>query len=365
LRLETLGVERFRALDQVYIQPSADVVLFYGDNGAGKTSMLEAISFLATGRSFLGTRLPSLIQTDQQDLLVTARVREGENSRQVGLQRFLNGQSDARIDGERVTTLSALAHCLPFLVVGAEGLSWLAGTPARRRSILDWGVFHVEQLDPGHYSRYRKALEQRNKALKNDTLSASDVQVWDAVLAEAGEAIVAAREAYVARLIEVFQTLADSVEGLPPISLSHQPGYSRHKGDLLQALKRGWSRDRLMGSTYSGPHRGDLSLVCRGAPALESLSRGQQKVLVALLVLAQQQLLWQVRGRRVLLLVDDLAAELDDHRQAHLWQLMTQTGAQVFLTSVDARRVQPIVDSDRPLQMFHVKNGSVTEVEAR
>lgn len=365
MRLESLQIERFRALDVVQIQPKADFVLFHGDNGAGKTSILEAISFLASGKSFLGTRLPNIIQTDQRDVLVSGRVSEGGSSHQLGLQRFLNSPTDARIDGEKVATLSALAHRVPFLVVGAEGLNWLAGTPARRRSILDWGVFHVEQLELSHYSRYRKALEQRNKALKNDTLSPAEVQVWDGVLADSGEAIIAGREAYLTRLLEVFHHLASSTEGLPEITLTHNPGYSRHKGDLRQALSRGWARDRVMGSTYSGPHRGDLVLSCRGAPALESLSRGQQKVLVALLVLAQQQLLWQVRQRRVLLLVDDLAAELDDQRQARLWQLMTQTGAQVFLTAVDAQRVQPIMDSDRPLQVFHVENGSVTEVEAR
>ncbi len=365
MRITQLEIQRFRALEQVSISPSADFVLFYGDNGAGKTSILEAISFLATGRSFLGTRLPNIVQQGARDVLVSAQVTEGSSTHQMGLQRGLNGLIEGRLDGERLSGLSPLARALPFLVVGAEGLSWLAGTPARRRSIMDWGVFHVEGLGGGHYARYRKALEQRNKALKNDTLQPAEIQSWDGVLAESGEAIVACREAYVARLCERFQALAASVAGLPPIEIGHQAGYTREKGSLLDALGRGLARDRAMGATYSGPHRGDLTLNCRGAPALEGLSRGQQKVLVSLLVLAQQELLLEVKQRQVVLLVDDLAAELDDERQGRLWDLMTGTGAQVFLTAVDAKRVQPILDSGRAVQAFHVKQGSVMEVEAR
>lgn len=365
MRISQLSIQRFRALNDVSINPSADFVLLYGDNGAGKTSVLEAVSFLATGRSFLGTRLPNIVQDGTQDVLVSAQLAEGNTTRQLGLQRRLNGQIEARLDGDPLSQLSPLAHALPFLVVGAEGLGWLAGTPARRRSILDWGVFHVEGLDSGHYGRYRKALEQRNKALKNDMLSAEEIGLWDPVLAESGEAIIACREAYVARLDQKFQLLAQQVQGLPEIRLAHVAGYTREKGSLLDALKRGFQRDRAMGSTYSGPHRGDLSLTCRGAPALDGLSRGQQKVLVSLMVLAQQELLLEYRSRQVVLLVDDLAAELDDERQGHLWDLMTGTGAQVFLTAVDAQRVQPILKSGRPVQAFHVKQGSVKEVEAR
>lgn len=364
MRIDHLSAQHFRSLSQVSLTFDADFVLFQGDNGAGKTSLLEAISFLATGRSFLGTRPSHLIQNGSRDLWVSGRITEGEQTSQMGVARSMDGQLTAKINGEPAGSLSAMAHRLPYLVVGAEGLGWLAGTPARRRSVLDWGVFHVEGLESAVYSGYRKALEQRNKALKNDMIAVSDVQVWDSVLCQYGEQIVASREAYLARLSGCFETLAEQVQGLPEIRLSHSPGYSRDKGELAQALTRGIARDRVMGSTYSGPHRGDLNITCRGAPALEVLSRGQQKVLVALLVLAQQQLLWEVRQRRVVLLVDDLAAELDDQRQAHLWRLMTGSGAQVFLTSVDAQRVRPIVDSDRQLQVFHVKQGAVGQGEA-
>ena len=205
---------------------------------------------------------------------------------------------------------------------------------------MDWGVFHVQKLPGSVFSRYRKALEQRNKALKNDNISQADVAPWDQILAESGQAIVEARQAYLGQLNEVFQGLASGVSGLPEIRLNHRVGYSQDKGDLLAALTRGWQRDRVMGMTHSGPHRGDLEILCRGVAATENLSRGQQKVLVALIVLSQQQLLWSAHQRRVVLLVDDLAAELDDHRQSRLWELMTQTGAQVFITAVDAQRVR-------------------------
>ena len=364
MRLQKLHVERLRSLESVSIAPSGDFVLFQGENGAGKTSLLESVSFLATGRSFLNSRPGHLISDGASDTLVSGLIQESDNAYQLGIQRDRAGKVSARINGETAKALSELAHRLPFLVVGAEGLGWLAGTPQRRRSILDWGVFHVQKLPGSVFSRYRKALEQRNKALKNDKISQADVAPWDQILAESGQAIVEARQAYLEQLNEVFQGLASGVSGLPEIRLHHRVGYSQDKGNLLAALTRGWQRDRVMGMTHSGPHRGDLEILCRGVAATENLSRGQQKVLVALIVLSQQQLLWSAHQRRVVLLVDDLAAELDDHRQTRLWELMTQTGAQVFITAVDAQRVRPILDSSRKVQTFHVKRGSVVEVEA-
>ena len=171
-------------------------------------------------------------------------IQESDDAYQLGIQRDRGGKVNARINGEAVKALSELAHRLPYLVVGAEGLGWLAGTPQRRRSILDWGVFHVEMLPGSVFSRYRKALEQRNKALKNDKISPEDVAPWDQILAESGQAIVEARQAYLERLNEVFQRLAASVSGLPDIRLNHRVGYSQDKGDLLAALTRGWQRDR-------------------------------------------------------------------------------------------------------------------------
>ena len=235
MRLQKLHVERLRSLESVSIAPSGDFVLFQGENGAGKTSLLESVSFLATGRSFLNSRPGHLISDGASDTLVSGLIQESDDAYQLGIQRDRGGKVNARINGEAVKALSELAHRLPYLVVGAEGLGWLAGTPQRRRSILDWGVFHVEMLPGIVFSRYRKALEQRNKALKNDKISPEDVAPWDQILAESGQAIVGKEALWV-----VERSLSDlaSVSGLPDIRLNHRVGYSQDKGDLLGVNSR-------------------------------------------------------------------------------------------------------------------------------
>ncbi|QGG79149.1 DNA replication/repair protein RecF [Litorivicinus lipolyticus] len=361
--LSSLHIERLRALDAVDLELSAALNVFVGPNGAGKTSVLEAVSFLATGRSFLGPRSHHLIQDACDDVIVAGRLCVGDEQLQLGVRRERGGGVDARINGEGQDALSAMARALPFLVVGAEGLGWVAGTPGRRRSLLDWGVFHVLGQPSLVYTRYRKALEQRNKALKNARLSDAEISLWDPVLDESGLQIHRHRLQYFDQLCVSFSRVLSQVDGVPPIELSYRAGFSEHKGSLADALGRGLSRDRVLGSTQSGPHRGDLSMSCRGVGLTDALSRGQQKVVVAALVLAQQELLKEHQGRRVVLLVDDLAAELDDDRQRSLFALMTQTGAQVLLTAVEPQRVGPLIKDASDVRMFHVKQGAIAQGE--
>ncbi len=357
--LSHLHVERLRALALVDIDLSPNINVFVGPNGAGKTSLLEAVGFLASGRSFLGPRPHTLIQSTAASVLVAGRLQRDDVAIQMGIQREASGRVEARINGVPQDALSAMARELPYLVVGAEGLGWVAGTPSRRRALLDWGVFHVLAQPTMVYSRYRKALDQRNKALKNGRLSDAEISLWDGVLAEAGEAIHELRAQYFSLLKQAFYNVLSRVDGMPAIEVGYRPGYSDHKGGLGDALVRGLARDRILGSTQSGPHRGDLQLTARGAALTDALSRGQQKVVVSALVLAQQELLSRHRERRVVLLVDDLAAELDDERQRSLFGLMTQTGAQVLLSAVEAQRVSPLIENAGDVRMFHVKQGAI------
>lgn len=368
--LEHLQIERFRSLDHVELHLSPGLNVFYGPNGAGKTSILEAVSFLATGRSFLTPRYTHLIQQGRSDVLVSGR-KSGAGLVQLGIQRTLAGQTQARIDGEAVTGLSRLARQLPYLVVGAEGLAWMVGSPQRRRSLLDWGVFHVLAEDTAVFQRYRKALEQRNKALKNDKITRAEVATWDQVLSESGERIIQLRHQYFNALHSCLKRMFGTFEDLPVIEWSYKPGYSVDKGDLFAALERGFERDRMLGSTQSGPHRGDLLIQCRGVPAAEGLSRGQQKVLVAMLVLAQQELLLAHQSQQVVLLVDDLAAELDDQRQRELLDRMATTGSQWLLSAVGHQRgegllvdrFEGLIKNAGDVRMFHVKQGAVAMSE--
>ena len=367
--IEHLHVERFRSLDWVDINLSRRLNVFFGENGAGKTSLLESVAFLSTGRSFLTPRYQTTIQDGANDALVAARLSGHSGARQLGIQRSLDGKVTARVNGDPVTGLSHLARELPYLVVGAEGLGWMVGSPQRRRSLLDWGVFHVLGESSEVYQRYRKALDQRNKALKNAKISRAELQTWDVVLAGAGEQIVQLRQRYFELLSALMTRLLGDLIDLPKVELNLKSGYSGDKGSLLDAFERGFERDRLLGTTQSGPHRGDLTLSCRGVAVTDGLSRGQQKVLASTLVLAQQQLLIDTQDRQVILLVDDLAAELDDQRQGELLSRMAETGAQWLLSAVGSDKVQSqmlsrisgLMDNAGDVRMFHVKQGAVAE----
>ena len=351
-------MENLRCLSRVSVEPGPGLNLITGANGAGKTSLLEAISVLSTGRSFLRTKAAHLITQTHSELLVAAQTEAGHR---LGLRRTRGGQPEVKIDGERQSAVSALTRHLPVLVLGAEGLGWLAGTPERRRSLLDWGVFHVLGASTQAYSHYFRALDQRNKALKDGSITREMIAPWEAQMEPAGEQMHSLRREFFERLVRQVQIELREFPEMPNISFSLKPGFSADKGGLLDAWERGFERDRMLGSTQSGPHRADLMMTSRDAPVSEVLSRGQQKVLVSALLVAQQFLLRVEQNKSVVLLVDDLAAELDRDRQTQIWKRLLAQGVQAFVTQVQDQGLVNLSEIGE-VREFHVEHGVVSSV---
>jgi len=248
--------------------------------------------------------------------------------------------------------VATLAEQFPAQVIDPEIHKLLEEGPGRRRRFLDWGVFHVEPAFLATWRRYHLALRQRNAALKQDRAD-SDLAAWEQELAASGEELARQRERYLARLRDPLRVIGEALLG-SPIALIHSRGWDE-QSPLLEALEADRGRDRRYRATQSGPHRGDATVEVGGRAAKDRVSRGQQKLVAAGLMLAQLQIQEQERPGRSALLLDDPAAELDPENLARLMAVVRTIPAQLWVTSLrgDIPGLPP------QGRMFHVEQGTI------
>lgn len=361
--IERLQLQSFRRFGDVELCPQPGFNLITGDNGSGKTSLLEALHLLAHGRSFRGRVRDGLIRHGDPALSVYAEWRaSGGGQHRAGL-RHSGGTWEARLDGAAVGHLGELCEAVAVVTFEPGSHSLIDGPSEVRRRYLDWGLFHVERADRGGdflqlWRRHARALKQRNALLRQRRADAQ-LDVWEHELSQAGEALTNQREAHVARLQPHLDAM---IAALLPTAGSAQlrlsPGWRRQEMPLADALLLARDRDLSQGHTSVGPHRADLRLELSGLPGRDGLSRGQAKLAALALLLAQAAYLAAQDGHWPVLQLDDLASELDRHHQQRVLQALHASGAQVLMTGTEAPAV--LKGLALPVSMFHVEHGGVS-----
>lgn len=350
-----LRLANVRNVAQAELELVAGVNEFVGANGAGKTSVLEAVFMLSHGRSFRAVKRESLIRFGGESLEVFARINRDGKERRLGLSRRKGGW-EARVDGTPVESLAELLREIAVVCFEPGSHALISGIAEERRHFVDWALFHVEHDYVETARRFRRALKQRNALLRTGGPAAS-LDAWDAELVRSGVAWDAWRSAYLERLLPVLLELASLL--LPELGapeLRYQRGWTAELS-LEQALLQRRGRDMERGHTGSGPHRADWRLSFEKAPEREHLSRGQEKLSALVCLLAQAQLFKQETGDWPVLCLDDLASELDVEHQQRVLQWLHGCQAQVWITGTSA--LPALSHLPRPHLMFHVEHGLV------
>ena len=334
------------------------VNFIYGANGSGKTSLLEAIMLMATGKSFRTSHLKHLSAHDADRIEMQFHV-EDETLGECVLDslRLKSGAHLLKLNGSVLPAQSEATHWLPVQVIDPNTFKLLTGSPEERRQFLDWGVFHVEQKFLNHWKVFRKQLQQRNAVLKQK--ETEWLSTWNKGFTESALAIDELRQAYVARFIPVFDNILNQLDDSISIQLNYYPGWDKDS-ELAQVLERQQERDLVLGYTQSGPHRAELRIRTDKQPAAEILSRGQQKTVVAALKIAQGAMFQQETKRRTIYLVDDLASELDEAHRHSFCKLLEDLNCQVFITSIDREK---LIDVWQPVnsKVFRMEAGKLIE----
>ena len=354
--LESLGVEDFRCVERAELALHPRCNLISGENASGKTTLLEAMFFLGRGRSFRTAQADTLVRSGSPGLLLSSRIQSGGRSQPLGM-RYSKAGLEARYSGRPVAGLAELATILPAQAIDPEVHRLVEGGPLERRRYLDWGVFHVEPNFIGHWRRYQRALKQRNADLRAEQPEAL-VRIWDTELVESGEQVAELRQAYVEQLAPHVARVGERLLGAPVEIILHR-GWAADRS-LDDSLATAWPRDRSRGLTHSGPHRADVAVRFDGALARDRVSRGQQKLAAASLLLGQLRCDAELGSEVALLLVDDPAAELDESHLRALLQEVSDVSAQLVVTALDPEN--PALASLPAGHRFHVEQGEVTRL---
>jgi DNA replication and repair protein RecF len=364
-RIEKLTVTGLRNLANVAIELSSRVNIFHGENGSGKTSLLEAIHLLSSGRSFRSAKLDPLITHGLEEAVVFTQLSDGLR---IGLAKSRRRRHQLRLQEETQRNWESVARSLPLQIIDSTAFQLLEGGPKARRRFLDWGVFHVEHSFLSAWRDSKKSLANRNALLKAPRLDKPQLEAWDREFVAASVKVDAHRSAYLERFLPVFDEVYTQLEGshLGTLEIRYDRGWAEGSA-LHDELRRTLDTDRRYGSTQLGPQRADLLLLLDRTPAADVLSRGQQKILVSALKIAQGRLLSESLGIDCLYLIDDLPSELDPENRARVFATLLSLNAQLFVTCVELESLLLAKEGElfsalapSEIAQFHVEHGRIT-----
>ena len=354
--LTQLDIRQVRNLQDIKIKPSIGCNYIFGANASGKTSVLEAIYLLSIARSFRTTHIKHVISYDVPSLQIFARIQKNNESIALGLERSAK-ITRIRINGSDVKQVSELSALLPVQIINPDVHKLLEQGPKHRRQFIDWGVFHVEHLFLQSWQQYYRVLKQRNAALRRKQ-DKQAITLWDRQLIEHAKTLTLYRESYLSGFLPIFNKYVHKLMGLN-VDLNYLRGWNTEYS-FTQSLEKSFEKDSFKGFTSLGPHRADLEISYNNVLVQNCFSRGQQKLLVCALRLAQITHLKLETDQQSILLVDDLAAELDIEHRKNLIDLLIDTKAQLFVTATEKNSFA--LPQEIESKMFHVEHGVLKEV---
>lgn len=333
--LNHLRIRHFRNFRSRHFDLHPQITLIQGSNGSGKTSLLEAIYFLSQGRSFRSLQLNRLVQAEEAEFTLFATGNAAEEEIKIGLLRNLKGGSRLKLNGMTQKNHLSIMRLMPVQLFNPEQLSQFMSQSNMRRQSLYWGAFYDYPPFLELWQQYRKTLEQRNAALKQK-LASGIIRGFDQGLVKLAGEIDDFCGQYVRSLSAILHETIGKFLSETDLQFGYYRGWSKET-DLKELIESHLEQDVERGYTFYGPHRADLRFRVRQLPAIEVLSRGQQKLLVSAFKLAQMRLLESRNERQGLLLLDDLLSEFDEHHTQLILDQCLALRSQKIFTCIDHR----------------------------
>jgi len=382
MSLKWLEVRHFRNLTHIAAEFDPGLNLVFGDNGSGKSSLLESSYFLSTARSFRGVGLDTVIQRGAEGCLLRGRIEAGGTEHHIGITRERGGgHRKIKINSEATKKSSDLARLLPTLILGPHTVDLLIGSPTLRRRFLNWGLFHVKPVqvssvgeesglaftnfsvdwEEGNRCLLQRNLLLRELAVRPGLPGLRELDTWSDLLATYAQQIDVQRERYVDLYRPLFMEVAQRLSGISGVKFEYYRGWSRGS-DLREIYLKDAGLDKKRGFTQKGFQRADVRITVSGQPAVKVCSRGELKCLVWAMVLAQGALASNMgaleNAGTTMYLVDDLVSELDEAHRKRVCDFLLETGQQVLVTGVEVKPLLAACNNQHG-RLFHVKHGEL------
>ena len=333
-RFSQIALRGWRNLSPLSFVPGARFNVISGDNGAGKSNLLEAIDYLATLESFRLAKADDIIGVGNDAALIEARVADDILARQLRIKLSTTAPRQLALDGKRPRSSSEWRSAVHTVLFHPGDVELPSASPERRRAFLDRILSQIDPAYASSLSTYTKALRSRNRLLKSETPNRPGIMAYDELLASAGSIIGQTRARLISDLVPLALEAFREISGEDlALHIAYAPRVEPTVAEIRKALQRAIDKDLARGFTADGPHADDLLLTVRTRSAKHHASQGQHRAMVLALKVAELSVL-AARVRKIpVLLMDDVSSELDRAKNRRLFALLAKQGGQIFLTT--------------------------------
>ena len=357
--INQLSIQNCRSIKKAALQLSPRLNIVIGENASGKTSLLESLCLLSTGRSFRTSHISEVISDKEKEVIVTAKVIYDDVTSHIGLEKSAS-KARIRINQQDIFSQAELSRYLPITVIHPDSLSLITGAPSLRRSYLDWIAFYIFPEFHSKWKSYQHILKQRNHCLKNPKYHNS-LGKWTEELVSLQPDITRYRKAALQKLKPFLDKSSSKLLKDKKIRITFETGLPAtidlSEESLIRYYQSKLKYDCAIQRTSAGVHKANLKFFIDSKPAESSASRGQLKLLSIALLLSQSATIKSERNNRGILLVDDFTSELDSINKKTLVDYLRELEQQIIITTTR----KEIIEGETDCKMFHVKHGVINE----
>lgn len=354
--ISEITLKNFRNLQPCSLCFDKKLNIITGENGAGKTSLLEAIHTLSTGRSFRTKYVKRIISFSKDQFHIQAKIKNNSQYTKLSLIKRKSGKSLIELDHNKETNYSNTARLIPIQTFNPESISILISGAKNKRKIIDWGTFYTNKLFYTYWKKLSQILKHRNSALKKN-YSYNVMLAWDNEIVRISNIIDKQRSFYVSQIIPIINDFLNNIPSFPKINIQYYRGWS-HQETLGHILDRNYPKDKKLGYTNYGAHKADLIISSNGIPIQDSLSRGQLKLLMAIIKLSQGILLENEYSVSPIYLIDDITSELDNTFLSFFIKYILQLKSQIFLSTLSFSNIANEIKNYNFCQ-FNITKGEI------
>ncbi|VAW44180.1 DNA recombination and repair protein RecF [hydrothermal vent metagenome] len=358
MQLTQLKINGFRCYESLDLTFDQRINVFSGANGAGKTSVLEAIYFLSTGKSFRSKRSKNLINHNSNELTVFAQYNDKDkfkNKIGVSLNKAL--KKNIKFNSQKISNQSEIAHTLPVVSIDPDSYLFLDKPPQYRRSFLDWLVFHVKPEYLKIWSRVSRCQKQLNTLYKEKRQD--QLGHWEKLYIEYADQLTEMRQAVFTELRDlIYIKVQLIIPELAELEISFYQGWSK-ENTLAEQIQKDREKNLVYGNLNQGVHKMDIKNSIIHKPAHENLSRGQKKLISIIYYLSYIELLSTQLKINPILCLDDMDAELDTEKTKILCDFIQNSSNQAFISTVDPNKLMALL---KKTCLFHVEHNQISRL---